>query len=265
MIERSEQQIAEWAEQQLADYDARTPGSLFAKGLTLSVEEGYAVQSAVAALRTARGERVIGYKVGCTSPTIRRQLGIDHCVSGRLFDSEQYTDGVTLSREQFANPAVEGELAIELLRSPRPEDFETDQIPPCVACVYPVIELHHRVMRGSEPTAGELIAHNAINGGAVAGAGVPRRSIEFAELREASLRIFMDDVLVDEYSGPALVDTIRSSLAWLNSVVQERGDQLCAGQIVLTGSIPGLHSITEACDIRIDASPFGSVHMTFSH
>ena len=76
--------IEQWASRQLADYDAHDPGTLFAEGVVLTVAEGYALQSAVAELRCRRGERVVGYKVGCTSPTIRAQLGIDNCITGRL-------------------------------------------------------------------------------------------------------------------------------------------------------------------------------------
>lgn len=111
-------QTGEWATRQLADYDARTPGSIFGEGVTLSVAEGYRLQSAVAALRQKRGERIIGYKVGCTSPKIRSQLGIDHCVTGRLFDSEKHESGAKLSRQHFANLAIEGELAVELAHEP---------------------------------------------------------------------------------------------------------------------------------------------------
>ena len=86
--------IRQLAARQLADYDAREPGTLFAEGVTLDVAEAYAVQSAVAALRRGRGERIVGYKVGCTSPNIRAQLRIDHCVAARLYDSEQHSSGV---------------------------------------------------------------------------------------------------------------------------------------------------------------------------
>ena len=57
--------IGQWASRQLADYDAHHPGTLFAEGLVLNVAEGYELQSAVAELRQRRGERIIGYKVGC--------------------------------------------------------------------------------------------------------------------------------------------------------------------------------------------------------
>ncbi len=125
--------IALWAARQLADYDARDPGSLFTEGVTLSVAEGYELQSAVADLRRRRGERIVGYKVGCTSPRIRAQLAIDHCVTGRLYHSEQHASGAVLSRGQYANLAIEGELAVELSREPTESDFSGVEVTACVA------------------------------------------------------------------------------------------------------------------------------------
>ena len=65
-------QLPQWASRQLADYDDRAPGKMFAEGVTLDVKQAYRLQSAVARLRSARGEKIIGYKVGCTSPVITR-------------------------------------------------------------------------------------------------------------------------------------------------------------------------------------------------
>jgi 2-keto-4-pentenoate hydratase len=247
--------IAESAYRQLADYDAHKPGSLFAEGVVLNVAQGYELQSAVAQLRCRRGERIIGYKVGCTSPTIRAQLGIDHCVMGRLYDSEKHQSGTVLSRRQYANLAIEGELAVELSREPTENDFSGVGVPPCVARVMPVIELHHHVLRGEQPSAGELIAHNAIHAGFVAGRGVAPK----AARGESSLAIFANDRLLDMCKGPALIQTISSSLQWLVEIVRGRGDRLSAGQIILTGSIPSLIPIGEDCRIRVDAPPFGDV------
>ncbi len=249
--------IGRWASRQLADYDAHHPGTVFADGVVLNVAEGYELQSAVAQLRRDRGERMIGYKVGCTSPRIRAQLGIDHCVTGRLYDSEQHPSGAVLSRKGYANLAIEGELAVELSHKPTEKEFSGFEIPACVARVFPVIELHNHVMRGEQPSAGELIAHNALHAGFVAGCGViPEESLD-----EPSLAIFADDRLLDECEGIALIQTIRSSLKWLMEMVPDRGDRLSAGQIILTGSIPSLISIGEDCRIRVDAPPFGSVEV----
>jgi 2-keto-4-pentenoate hydratase len=70
---------------QLVDYEQRRPGMIFEDGLELIVEQGYALQAAVTELRQKRGEKVVGYKVGCTSSAIRSQLGIKHYITGSLF------------------------------------------------------------------------------------------------------------------------------------------------------------------------------------
>lgn len=262
-------QLQQLASRQLADYNARRPGTLFAEGVVLDVTQAYKLQSAVAQMRCDRGERVIGYKVGCTSPTIRAQLGIDHCVTGRLYDSEQHSSGAVLSRMRFANLAIEGELAVELSHEPTEKDFPEPgsggEIPACVARVFPVIELHNLVMRGEQPSAGELIANNAIHAGFVAGAGVSSKNIcDSGALDSAALSIVADGRSLDEYAGPALIQTINSSLKWLTEVVRERGDRLSAGQIILTGSIPGLIPIAENADIQVEAPPFGGVEVKFT-
>lgn len=256
---------SEWmeatAKRQLADYDARQPGSMFAEGLVLSVSEAYELQAAVAELRCRRGESIIGYKVGCTAPKVRAQLGIDQCISGRLYESEKYSSGATLSRRQFANLAIEGELAVELSQEPHARDFDDDGIPTCVARVMPVIELHHFVMRGKQPSAGELIANNAIHGGIVAGHGTTPQALQTGDT-EPSLAIFANDRLLENCAGTLLIQTIRSSLAWLTEIVRDRGERLSAGQIVLTGSIPSLIPVKENGNLRIEAPPFGSVEAT---
>lgn len=265
-------QIQNWASRQLTDYDVQNPGTMFAEGIVLNVVRAYELQAAVANLRCERGERVIGYKVGCSSPTIRAQLGINHCITGRLYDSEQYSSGAVLSRARFANLAIEGELAVELSREPNVRDFcETMvEIPACVARVFPVIELHNHVMRGEKPSAGELIANNAIHAGVVAGEGVSLNRncganvfCDSWSLDPAKLSIFADGRLLDECVGPALVKSINSSLKWLTQAMNDRGERLSAGQIILTGSIPSLISIAGDCGIQVDAPPFGSVDVQF--
>ena len=102
-----------------------------------------------------------------------------------------------------------------------------------------------------------LIAHNAIHAGFVAGGGVCPTDVR----GEPSLAISADDRLLDGCAGPALMETIGSSLKWLTDLMRDRGDRLGAGQIVLTGSIPSLIPIGENCQIKVDAPPLGSVEV----
>ena len=57
------------ADRQWRDYRARQPGTCFADpGFALDLSDAYALQDAVAALRVTAGDRLVGYKVGCTGP-----------------------------------------------------------------------------------------------------------------------------------------------------------------------------------------------------
>ena len=253
-------EVGELAARQLKDYDSHQPGMLFAEGCVLDVSQGYELQNAVAKLRFQRGERLIGYKVGCTSSAIQEQLKITHRVRGFLFDTEHYESGVALSRQSFDNLAIEGELAIELSREPREEDFTVHSLPACIARVFPVIELHNHVMRGQQASAGELIANNAIHAGFVSGGGgLPSNCFSETMFDEARLVIFRDNQLLDQCEGRLLLETIRSSLKWLWEELFRRGDRLHAGQIVLTGSVPNLFPVVDECSIRVESLPFGEV------
>jgi 2-keto-4-pentenoate hydratase len=52
----------------------------------LSLSDAYLVQDKVAEKRVQKGETVVGYKVGCTSPAIRAQFGLEEPIHGKLFN-----------------------------------------------------------------------------------------------------------------------------------------------------------------------------------
>ena len=144
------------AARQLADYRARTPGTIFAEEDRphLDLDDAYAVQVEVARLRVAEGEPVAGYKVGATGPGTRKQFGMDGPVRGFVYRTELYPSGTTLSHASYANLAVEDEGAVRL-----GDDAE-------IVRIFPVIELHNYVLRSERPTLQELVANSGLHAGA---------------------------------------------------------------------------------------------------
>ncbi|MCI0410571.1 MAG: hypothetical protein L0191_18760, partial [Acidobacteria bacterium] len=159
--------LQELARRMLADYDARTPGQFFAKPNDLTTLQAYDLQEEIARLREQRGEKVIGYKVGCTSPAVQQQLGIGEPIFARVFDTGCFPCGATLSYRRYANLAVEGELAVRLGQDVSPTGVRLDECRAAIASGFPVIELHHCVLRSPRPSLVELIASGGMHAGFV--------------------------------------------------------------------------------------------------
>ena len=105
-------QVGDLARRQLADYDAHNPGRVFEDAaVSMTIAEAYEVQMQVAALRAARGEPVAGYKIGCVSDAVQRQLGLNRPVFGCLFASEIYRSAAMIDSGAFDCLAVEAEFA----------------------------------------------------------------------------------------------------------------------------------------------------------
>jgi 2-keto-4-pentenoate hydratase len=107
--------LRELALKQLADYDALDPGRAFeGPPPVVSQADAYALQMEVAKLRITRGEQLAGYKVGCVSEVMRKQLGIDRALFGHVWCSELHHSGAALDPAAYANLAIEGEFAVRL-------------------------------------------------------------------------------------------------------------------------------------------------------
>ena len=103
--------IASLARRHLQDYRARQPGTCFGdSGFSLDLQAAYALQAEVTKLRIAGGDRVIGYKVGCTGAGTVSQFGMAGPIRGCLFASEVAANHAELAASAFAALAIEGEM-----------------------------------------------------------------------------------------------------------------------------------------------------------
>lgn len=250
--------LGDIAARMLADYDAGTPGLIFAEGLRLELSDAWQLQSAVTQLREARGEQVIGYKVGAVDPGNQKLLGVPHPVWGRLWASELHNDSATLKKSDYANISIEAEFAITLSRGLSP-GMSIDEIAASVEAVYPVLELHNLLMRSDRPHGHELIANNCINCGVVRGAPIT----DLSAPRQTDLKLIYDGKTVDDWNSLRWPEDILGAVDWLAQSLGEHGLRLQAGDLVLT-SAWGPPIPVDACTrVDVTSSAFGSVLATF--
>ncbi|MDG2223201.1 MAG: hypothetical protein P8L85_17600 [Rubripirellula sp.] len=247
----------EIAQRQLRDYDQHRPGSCFDDpGFCLSLDEAYRLQFEVARMRMDRGEKILGYKIGCISKTIQKQLGINHPIFGHIWNSESYTSGVTLHAKNFENLAIEGEFAIRLADNVPSADWLRKN-PDVIETSFVVIELHNYILRGKqEIRACELIANNAIHAGVV----MPIQETRMDRAQEpitATIRVSKNNRLLGETSMRNSATTPLEGLIRLAEHLENFDRCLLRGQMILTGSPLPLWPVKDGDLIQVTSNQFG--------
>jgi 2-keto-4-pentenoate hydratase len=224
-------EIQALADRQWHDYRTRQPGTCFADpGFALDLSDAYALQDAVAALRVSAGDQLIGYKVGCTGAGTVQQFGMEGPIRGCLFGSEVRQHRCAVTGNEFANLAIEGEMAVRI---------GADGM---IAAAFPVIELHHFVFRGTRKTLPELIANNGLNGGFVLPSEAWHLSREYTE-QPGALSIWINDRLIASGALWPMQGGVSASLGWLREHLAKKNQALLPGQIVLAGTPLGLYPV----------------------
>jgi 2-keto-4-pentenoate hydratase len=240
----------------LADHDARTPGDRRFLPVDLTIARSYELQGEIARLRERRGEKVIGYKIGCVSRVVQEQLGIDQPIFGRIFDTGCFRSGVRLSYARYANLAVEGELAIRLAEDVPVSLASGRDRGQVLASIFPVIELHHYVLVNARPSCPALVACNGMHAGLVLAdeetpCPEPAHGVQYLGLR-------IDDEEVGSVARPWTLGGPLAALHWLAGRLGPSGLRLVRGQVILTGSPMRLFPVGPNCRIAVEARPRGT-------
>ena len=228
----------------------------------ISTAEAYAVQDQVAALRVARGEELVGYKVGCTSAAIRRQFGLQEPISGRLFRPHVHQEGAECYWDEYLNCAIEPEMVLTIGADLAGTDLSDAALVDAIEHVGAGIELHHFHFWFTPPSSQELICSGGIHAGLVLGRDrVSARELSFADelfsVRKGSEEITA--ARASEIMGGPL-----HSLRWLVNSLSRRGLVLKKGSLVIPGSPVELIVIDEDTELVVEIEGVGTVTSPFS-
>ena len=184
----------------------------------LDLDAAYAVQRRLTALRTARGARRVGWKLGYTSAAMREQMGVDAPNLGPLLDTMLVTDGVV--PETLVHPRVEPEVAVVVGSDGGP------------AQVRAALEIVDSVWRGYRFTLELNTADGSSAAGVVLG---PELSPDDLPALPVTLR--RNGEVVGEATAAAAMGHPFTALEWLAGELARRGEWMRPGDIVITGGL----------------------------
>jgi 2-keto-4-pentenoate hydratase len=237
------------------------PGGLSAlEGLT--IDEAYQAQQVAVTYRLQRRETLVGYKVGCTSQSIRQQLGLTEPYFARMTAPHvQPESDSTLDWTHYVSLALEPELVICIGRDIRPDRVTDADLIAAIAHLSAGIELHHFKFWHGKPTAQELIISNGLFAGLVVGAG--RMPAPVLDFQTEVFRLLQDGALVAEGVARDIMGGPLESLRWLAAKLAQGGEIIKAGQLVIPGSPVALVPIKADADVTVEISRVGQVRVRF--
>jgi 2-keto-4-pentenoate hydratase len=260
MKELNQNELDQFAKKILEDYDQNNPGSVFKTKLKLSNDDALLIQAKVSKLRVKRGEKVIGYKIGCVSKETQKKMGFNQPAWGTLWKSELYPSGIELNKKDYSNPAMEAEFGIRLNRDIDPKLVSFDYILASIESIYPLIEIHNLVFNGIEPHGAELLANNALHAGVILG---PETKLS-KEKKTTDLKLIYDDETVDTWTDKKWPYDILSEVEWLIKEQEKINNILKKNDLILTGAYGFPVPINDKKFIEVKSSTFGDVKATFN-
>ncbi|MER5184986.1 fumarylacetoacetate hydrolase family protein [Streptomyces sp. NPDC002896] len=222
----------------------------------------YAVQQRVISDRIATGARVVGRKIGLTSESVQRQVGVDRPDFGVLLDDMDVTGLPAVPSERLLQPKVEAEIAFVLAADLDDDDLDLERVRAAVGHAVAALEIVDSRVADWDIAITDTVADNASSGLFVLG----RQRVGLGEFtpRDVTMRLYADGELASEGDGAACLGDPLAALLWLARTAREFGDPLRAGQVVLSGALGPLVPTPPGITVRAELSGLGSVTATFS-
>jgi 2-oxo-3-hexenedioate decarboxylase len=237
-------EIERLADELLTAWDGcRTVPLLSARPAGLDTARAYAVAEALRRRRVARGERVVGWKIGFTNRRIWPLYGVFQPMWAPVWDTTTEalagTD-CTLPLAGLCQPRIEPEIAFGLKHAPR-AGMSLAELQGCIDWVAHAFEIVHTHFDGWKFTAADTAADFALHGRLRVGPRVPIADWPTlaADLSALEVTLQCDGQVRDHGRGEVVLD---GPLQALQQMVQAMARdtpnwRIEAGDVVSTGTI----------------------------
>lgn len=226
-----------------------------------SIDDGYAVAQRVVELSRS-GVRRVGRKIGLTSPAVQQQMGVDTPDFGVLLADMAFGDSEPIPMDRLLQPRVEAEVAFVLGRDLPNRPVVTHDVLAATDFVVASIEVVDSRIQDWNISIFDTVADNASSGLFVIG-GSPRRLTDVDDLRSIEMEMTCDGEVLSAGNGAACLGHPVNAVVWLANAVAQRGAPLCAGEVILSGSLGALVPVEPGKTYEATFSALGSVRARF--
>jgi 2-oxo-3-hexenedioate decarboxylase len=261
MTEQNYPELARLLDQ--ARLDGRAIPPLTRAHPALSLRDAYAIQAEGIRLRKARGERVVGLKMGLTSEAKRKQMNLDSPVYGVITDRMQVPAGGVFRPQGFIHPKIEPEIAFRTSRELRGRITREEALDACASVLAAMEILDSRYIDFKYFSLPDVVADNSSSAMFVLGTTErPPRELELAKL---GMSMEVNGGVVQSALSSAISGDPVLSVVQLCELLDARGESLPAGSIVLAGAATAAHMLQAGDQVRLTVDGLGSLSISVAH
>jgi len=233
----------------------------------LTLDDAYAIQSRWIQRKIAAGDEFSGYKIGLTSRTMQRAMGIDEPDFGVILKSSYLRSGAKIPVADYPDPMVEVELAFVLKHELSGDQLSVEQVMQATDYIVPALELISARSYRTHPTTGarrgvvDTIADNAAYGGIIV-------ADQHSDTNELDLRwcggiLKKNDIVEDTGLAAAVLGHPANGIIWIAKRLAPYGISLLPGQVLLSGSFTGAMPVAAGDSVHADYGALGTIDCEF--
>jgi len=226
------------------------------------VQAAYAVQQVNTAFYVDQGRQLIGRKIGLTSKSVQKQLGVDSPDFGMLYADMALGDGEEVALGRVLQPKVEAEVAVVLGKDLTHPLVTLADVISAVAYVVPAIEIVGSRIENWNIKLLDTVADNASSGLFVLGGEA--KKLDGLDLRMCGMVMERRGEPVSVGAGAACLGNPLNAAVWLARTMVEVGAPLKSGDVIMTGALGPMVTVApgDVIDTRING--LGSVRAVFA-
>lgn len=227
----------------------------------MTIEDAYKVQQVQAATRVAGGARIVGKKIGLTSRVVQNMLGVHQPDFGYLFSDMIIPSGDRVASEMLIQPKIEGEIAFVLKQDLRGPGLSNADVLQATAGVMTCFEIVDSRVADWKIGIVDTVADNASSALFVLG----DRLVDPATVDLALCGMVMEkngEVVVTG-AGAAALDSPVNAVTWLANQLGELGVPLLAGEVILSGALGAMVTVSKGDHFRVEIGGIGTCAVHF--
>lgn len=221
----------------------------------------YATQELITADRLAKGGRLVGRKIGLTSPAVQKQLGVDQPDFGMLFADMDVMNGGTVPWGELMQPKVEAEISFVLGKDLDQEMASAAEVISAIDYALVSLEIVGSRIEAWNIRITDTIADNASASHYVL--GHQKRLLQDVDLLDCKMSMSVNGTEVSTGLGRACLGSPINATLWLARKMVEVGRPLKAGDLVLAGALGPMAPVNPGDEVTARVDGFGSVSVAF--